>query len=106
MTPKKMTKVDLIDAVSQTTLVERKVLQTVVESVLMEIKKSLKSGSTLELRGFGTFEVHFRKGRDKARNPRTGEPLKVAPHYVAAFRPGKELRDAIRELPVKKSRKK
>ena len=51
--------------------------------------------------GFGTFEPRLRKGRAKARNPKTGEQLSVAPHYVAAFRSGQELKKALWELPVK-----
>jgi integration host factor subunit beta len=46
----------------------------------------------VELRGVGTFEVRTRKGRSKARNPKTGEIVSVEDHGVAAFRPGRELK--------------
>ena len=65
---------------------------------LKEIKKSLENGSTIELRGFGTFEPRLRKGREKAHNPKTGEILSVAPHYVAAFRAGQDLKKALWNL--------
>ena len=71
-----------------------------LETLLENIKTSLKDGATIELRGFGTFEPRLRKGRSRARNPKTGEQLSVAPHYVAAFRSGQELKNALWELPV------
>jgi integration host factor subunit beta len=71
--------------------------------MLEELKKALKHGATLELRGFGTFEPRLRKGREKARNPKTGERLSVPEHYVAAFRAGRDLKSAMWELPVEKS---
>ena len=52
----------------------------------------------IELRGFGTFEVRTRKGREKARNPKTGDLVAVDTHGVAVFRPGKELKDLVWNL--------
>jgi integration host factor subunit beta len=101
MSSEKVTKVDLIETVyRKCDTVEKKVVQGVIDTVFDEIKHSMKRGATLELRGFGTFEPRLRKGRDKARNPKTGAPLKVKPHYVAAFRSGRDLRTAMWELPV------
>ena len=101
MSAKKITKYDLVEAVYQNTKCEKRVVQDVVESPLSQLKESLKEGDTIELRGFGTFEPRLRKGRVKARNPKTGEQLSVAPHYVAAFRSGQELKKALWSLPVK-----
>lgn len=101
MSFKKVTKFDLVEAVYLDTKYEKKVVQAVLETLLDEIKNSLKEGSTIELRGFGTFELRLRKGRSKARNPKTGEQLSVAPHYVAAFRSGQELKNALWDLPAK-----
>jgi integration host factor subunit beta len=104
MSAKKVTKYDLIEAIYQdSTGYEKKVVQDVLELLLQNIKGALKDGSTIELRGFGTFEPRLRKGREKARNPKTGESLSVAPHYVAAFRAGQELKNALWELPVEKA---
>ena len=102
MSEKKVTKGDLVDAVYKSTDVEKIVIQKVVDSLLLHTREALESGSTIELRGFGTFEVRLRKGRSIARNPKTGEKLKVAPHYVAAFRAGQELKKALMEIPVEK----
>ena len=95
MAQKKITKVDLVEAVFLDTSLEKKEIQEVVDSLLEKIKDSLKAGSSIELRGFGSFEVRLRKGRAKARNPKTGELVSVEPHSVAIFRPGKELKDTV-----------
>ncbi len=100
MSAEKVTKYDLVESVYQKTNCEKKIVQEVVECLLNELKDSLKDGSTIELRGFGTFEPRLRRGRSKARNPKTGEQLSVAPHFVAAFRSGQELKKALWDLPV------
>ena len=100
MLSKKVTKFDLVESVYQNTKYEKKVVQEVVENLFSELKTCLKDGATIELRGFGTFEPRLRKGRTKARNPKTGEQLSVAPHYVTAFRAGQELKKALWDLPV------
>ena len=97
---KKVTKFDLVEAVYENTSYDKKVVQTVIDSFLEEIKNSLKDSSTIELRGFGTFELRLRKGKESARNPKTGDIVSVAPHYVAAFRSGQELKNALWNLPV------
>lgn len=102
MASKKVTKFDLVESVYNDVNCEKKVVQSVIESLLVQIKENLKDGSTIELRGFGTFEPRLRKGREKARNPKTGEQLSVEPHYVAAFRSGQDLKNALWKLPVKK----
>jgi len=105
MSLKKITKYDLVESIYQNTKCEKRIVQQVIEGFLEEVKKSLESGSTIELRGFGTFEPRLRKGRISARNPKTGEKLSVDPHYVAAFRSGQELKKALWDLqnkPVEK----
>lgn len=97
---KKVTKYDLVEAVYENTSYDKKVVQTVIDSFLEEIKNSLKDSSTIELRGFGTFELRLRKGKESARNPKTGDKVSVAPHYVAAFRSGQELKNSLWNLPV------
>ena len=100
---KKVTKFDLVESVYENTSYDKKVVQTVIDSFLEEIKNSLKDSSTIELRGFGTFELRLRKGKDSARNPKTGDKVSVAPHYVAAFRSGQELKNSLWNLPVEKN---
>ena len=100
---KKVTKVDLVESVYENTSYDKKVIQTVIDTFLEEIKNSLKESSTIELRGFGTFELRLRKGKKSARNPKTGDKVSVAPHYVAAFRSGQELKNSLWNLPVEKN---
>lgn len=97
----KKTKYDLVEAVYEDTRYEKREVQAIIESFLEQIKKSLENKSDIELRGFGTFELRLRKGKKEARNPKTGEKVSVAPHYVAAFRSGKSLKQSLWNLPVK-----
>ena len=92
MAGKKVTKADLISSIYQKEGVSRKDIRIVVECFLDEIKNSLIQNQLIELRGFGTFEIRIRKGRKKARSPKSGEHISVNSHGVAAFRPGKELK--------------
>lgn len=100
MISKKITKYDLVESVYQNTKYEKREVQEIVENLISKLKESLENGSTIELRGFGTFEPRLRKGRSKARNPKTGELLSVAPHYVVAFRSGQELKKSLWNLPI------
>lgn len=94
----KITKTDLIEKIYSDTKFEKSDVQKIVVHFLDLIKSSLEDGKTVELRGFGTFEPRLRKGRDQARNPKTGEKVSVKPHYVAAFRAGRELKKGLMSL--------
>ena len=91
----KITKADIVDALYEKTGMERKDVQRLVDKFLEEIKAGLVSYSTIELRGFGTFEIKIRKGRERARNPKTGEIVSVGSHGIAAFRAGRKLRQDV-----------
>lgn len=97
---KKVTKIDLTDKIYASNKIDREIISLVVDSFLDSVKDSLENGATIELRGFGTFEPRLRKGREVARNPKTGEKLSVEPHYVAAFRAGKELKNNLWNLKI------
>ena len=92
------TKADIVDAIYNKTGTSRKDIRDVVDLFIDEIKAALISRKVIELRGFGTFEIKIRKGRQKARNPKTGEILSVNSHGIAAFRAGKELRQDVWNL--------
>jgi integration host factor subunit beta len=62
------------------------------------VKKALTKGDAIEIRGFGTFKVRARKAR-KARNPRTGEAVKVQARMVPVFKPSKQLRSRVAARP-------
>ena len=88
----KTTKADLIEAIHTNGNLNRKEVHGFIDALFDEIKGAMLAGKTVELRGFGTFEVRKRKGRKRARNPKTGEIVAVEDHGVAAFRPGRELK--------------
>lgn len=102
MESRKVTKNDIVESVYARTKIERKVVQDIFDCIMGCLKSSLESGAVIELRGFGTFEPRLRSGRARARNPKTGEAVSVEPHYVVAFRAGKDLKKSLSELPVEK----
>ena len=94
----KVTKADLVEGIYESTNIEKKEIAAVVDELMHQLKINLEKGSVIELRGFGTFEPRLRKGREKARNPKTGELCNVEPHYVAAFRAGQSLKNNLWNL--------
>ena len=95
MAESKYTKVDIVDSIYQKTGMNRKEIRTIIDLFLDEIKDALIKRIVIELRGFGTFAIRIRKGRQKARNPKTGTPVSVNSHGIAAFRPGRELKQDV-----------
>jgi DNA-binding protein HU-beta len=69
--------------------------EQVVETVLNAIIDSLKKGEEVSIAGLGIFSVKMRAARE-ARNPRTGEAIKVAAMKVPKFRAAKALKDAVK----------
>jgi integration host factor subunit beta len=92
MDRKKLTKAEIIDQIHEKLSVSRNEIHDVIDEFFEELKEALQDDRVIELRGFGTFEIRTRKGREKARNPKTGEIVPVDTHGVAVFRPGKELK--------------
>ena len=89
-----MNKADMIEQIAQAAEVSKSAAERAVDALVSAIKSSLKKGDMVTLVGFGTFYVGKRKARE-GRNPRTGEPLKIAAAKVPKFRAGKALKDAI-----------
>jgi nucleoid DNA-binding protein len=88
----KMTKAEIIEHIYEQSGISRKDIHIVIDAFFEEVKDALHEDRVVELRGFGTFEIRTRKGREKARNPKTGEIVPVKTHGVTVFRPGKELK--------------
>ena len=88
-----MNKNDLIETV-QAVLEGRKQAEAAVNSIISNIGDALKKGETITLTGFGTFKVAKRNART-ARNPRTGEPIKISAKRVVKFTAGKKLKESI-----------
>lgn len=89
-----MTKSDLIDAVTASSGLKKDQASKAVNAVFSVIKDTLTRGESVALTGFGTFNVRDRAART-VRNPTTGGTVNVAKRRVAAFKPGKGLRDSV-----------
>jgi DNA-binding protein HU-beta len=80
-------KKELIDTVAKSTGETKRVVGDVVEETLTTIQKQVKRGDRVTIPGFGTFSRRARAART-ARNPRTGEAIKVKASKVPAFKAG------------------
>ena len=89
-----MNKNDLVGAVAVSAHLQRAEAMRAVDAVFETISKALADGQDVRLIGFGTFSVTHRPA-SKARNPRTGETIDVAPSNQPKFRAGKGLKDAV-----------
>jgi len=89
-----MNKGELIEAVSASADLSRSEATKAVDAVLDNITKTLSSGNSVSLVGFGTFSVKNRAAR-QGRNPRTGETIHIAASKVPGFKAGKALKDAV-----------
>ena len=58
--------------------------------------QTLQKGERIEIRGFGSFSLHYRAPR-VGRNPKTGETVELDGKHVPHFKPGKELRERVNE---------
>ncbi len=90
-----MNKTELVDAVSDAAEISKASANKAIDALLDSVTKTLAKGDKVTLIGFGTFEVRERSART-ARNPRTGEPIKIAATTVPAFKAGKKLKDAVK----------
>jgi integration host factor subunit beta len=93
--PQAMTKSELIEALArrQTHLAFHDV-ELSVKELLEQISQELARGERIEIRGFGSFSLHYRPPRI-GRNPKTGESVALPGKYVPHFKPGKELRERV-----------
>jgi DNA-binding protein HU-beta len=86
-------KAELIEALSGR-LGDRKSATAALDAVLTEIQNAVTKGDKVSITGFGVFEKRVRAART-ARNPRTGESVKVKKTSVPAFRPGASFKDLV-----------
>ena len=93
-----MTKKDMARAIAEEMDLTQMQAKEIIQRVLDGITETLVQGGRIELRNFGVFEVKKRKPR-KARNPRTGENVKVPAKLVVTFKPGREMEERVGQLP-------
>lgn len=90
-----MTKSELIEILSRKNpQVTPGDVELAVKSIIEHMSLSLSTGERIEIRGFGSFSLHFRPPRT-GRNPKTGDAVELSSKYVPHFKPGKELRDRV-----------
>ncbi|MFL0802348.1 MAG: integration host factor subunit beta [Agarilytica sp.] len=92
-----MTKSELIERIAaRQDQLSGKDIELAVKLVLEYMSQALASGERIEIRGFGSFSLHYRAPR-VGRNPKTGESVELEGKYVPHFKPGKEMRDRVNE---------
>jgi integration host factor subunit beta len=100
MTDISMTKSELIERIvaaqarTSSAQLNSKDVEFAVKTMLEQMSQTLASGDRIEIRGFGSFSLHYRAPRI-GRNPKTGESVGLSGKHVPHFKPGKELRDRV-----------
>jgi integration host factor subunit beta len=93
-----MTKSELIDFIAaKQSQLSVKDVELAVKTIIEQMAETLASGERIEIRGFGSFSLHYRAPRI-GRNPKTGESVGLAGKHVPHFKPGKELRDRVNQI--------
>ncbi len=89
-----MTKSDLIQQMAEKLKIPTARAEGIVNTIFGAMTDALVRGDRIEIRGFGTFEVRSYKGYE-GRNPKTGNPVQVAPKKLPFFKIGKELHERL-----------
>jgi integration host factor subunit beta len=90
-----MTKSELIDKIAAVQeQLSAKDVELAVKMILDYMAEALAEGERIEIRGFGSFSLHYRSPR-LGRNPKSGEKVELAGKFVPHFKPGKDLRDRV-----------
>lgn len=92
-----MTKSELITSLAKRQpLLTSKDVESAVKTVLEYMSEALANGERIEIRGFGSFSLHYRPSR-MGRNPKSGEPVPLSAKHVPYFKPGKQLRVRVQQ---------
>lgn len=93
-----MTKSELIEMLAaRQPQLEYRDVELAVKELLEQMSHALAKGERIEVRGFGSFSLHYRPPR-VGRNPKTGEAVSVPDKYVPHFKPGKDLRERVNNI--------
>lgn len=93
-----MTKSELIERLASKQLqLSAKEVEVAIKELIEQMADTLESGDRIEIRGFGSFSLHYRAPR-VGRNPKTGESVELDGKYVPHFKPGKELRERVNNV--------
>lgn len=90
-----MTKSELIEILTdKLSHLSAKDVEIAIKEILEMMAQTLSKGDRIEIRGFGSFSLHYRAPR-VGRNPKTGDSVELTGKYVPHFKPGKELRERV-----------
>ena len=90
-----MTKSELIEKLAtRQSQLSAKEVEAAIKEMLEQMADTLEGGDRIEIRGFGSFSLHYRAPRT-GRNPKTGTSVDLEGKYVPHFKPGKELRERV-----------
>ena len=89
-----MNKNELITAMAEKSGLAKKDVEAALNAYTAAVTEALKAGDSVQLVGFGTFEVKARAAR-QGHNPRTGETVEIAACKAPTFKAGKALKDAV-----------
>lgn len=90
-----MTRSELIERIAELQpQLSIKDIELAVKAIIEQMSDSLANGERVEIRGFGSFSLHYRAPR-VGRNPKTGEAVSLDGESVPHFKPGKELRERV-----------
>lgn len=93
-----MTKSELIELLAQRQPhLKAEDAELAVKALLDMMAAELAGGGRIEIRGFGSFSLHYRAPR-KGRNPKTGDTVALSGKHVPHFKPGKELREKVSDV--------
>ena len=93
-----MTKSELIEALAAKQVhLKADDVDMAVKTLLEQMSGALAQGERIEIRGFGSFSLHFRPPRI-GRNPKTGDSVALPGKHVPHFKPGKELREKVSDV--------
>jgi integration host factor subunit beta len=90
-----MTKSELIEVLAKRqSQLAYKDVELAVKTILEHMSSTLANGERIEIRGFGSFSLHYRPPR-VGRNPKSGEPVSLPAKHVPHFKPGKQMRERV-----------
>lgn len=93
-----MTKSELIEILARRqSHLKAEDVDLAVKSLLEMMGGAIASGERIEIRGFGSFSLHYRPPR-LGRNPKTGDSVALPGKHVPHFKPGKELREKVSDV--------
>ena len=90
-----MTRSELIERIAELQpQLSIKDIELAIKAIIEQMAQGLSLGARVEIRGFGSFCLHYRAPR-VGRNPKTGESVMLGEKYVPHFKPGKDMRDRV-----------